>query len=422
MNRKRVRVPNIILITVILLTSVSCSLNKPECQIKHRGNKEPLIIINPPGESGPSEQNGWWMQEQGSNKLWGEFYKYYQSSGNRYLIKVSITGDAKSLSAYKMTITGGVYGKTPLVCDYLSKSSPPAEEPEEPKPAEEPEEAKPATPTSGPIETPTQTPTSTQGPLPTSEGVGRTMISNKDSMNMVYVGEGEFIMGSNDGDNDEKPVHTVYLDAFWIDQTEVTNAQYQQCVTAGACTKPSSVASYTRSSYYGNDSYADYPVIYVFWNQANDYCQWAGRRLPTEAEWEKAARGTDGRTYPWGNTFYGDRVNFCDKNCPFNWKYSSWDDGYEDTAPVGSYPQGASPYGALDMAGNVWEWVADWYSSDYYSQSPNTNPQGPSLGTLRLMRGGSWDADGGFLRTANRYLLNPTDSFDSNGFRCALSR
>lgn len=172
----------------------------------------------------------------------------------------------------------------------------------------------------------------------------------------MYVPAGEFTMGSDNGDADEKPVHTVPLDAFWIDQTEVTNAMYARCVQAGACNSPGSVGSFTRDGYYGDSEFDNYPVIYVSWNDANAYCSWADRRLPTEAEWEKAARGENALVYPWGNNFDGTRVNFCDKNCSFDWADKASDDGYADTATAGSYSNGASPYGALDMAGNVWNW------------------------------------------------------------------
>jgi formylglycine-generating enzyme required for sulfatase activity len=231
---------------------------------------------------------------------------------------------------------------------------------------------------------------------------------------MVYVPAGEFIMGSDEY-SDEQPVHTVYLDAFYIDKTEVTNAKYQQCVEAGNCRAPTTCD--WGEPTYGDASKADHPVVCVNWNDAQAYCAWAGARLPTEAEWEKAARGTDGRMYPWGNTFDGSRVNFCDRNCESNWKDTGADDGYAQTAPVGSYPQGASPYGALDMAGNVWEWVADWH--DDYASSPESNPKGPASGVYRVERGGSWLEDEASLRAAGRDGDVPDGTNNGVGFRCA---
>jgi formylglycine-generating enzyme required for sulfatase activity/predicted Ser/Thr protein kinase len=229
---------------------------------------------------------------------------------------------------------------------------------------------------------------------------------------MVYVPAGEFIMGSDVGGEDEKPVHTVYLDAFCIDKTEVTNAQYRKCVKSGVCNAPSNII-------YDYADYAQHPVVDVGWNDADAYCRWAGKRLPTEAEWEKAARGPDGLVYPWGNKFNGTKLNFADKNTSFDWSDLNWDDGYAGTAPVGSYPDGASPYGALDMAGNVWEWVADWYDSGYYAISPENNPKGPASGDTRVYRGGSWRAEKPLVRAAERERNPPTSAFANVGFRCA---
>jgi formylglycine-generating enzyme required for sulfatase activity len=227
---------------------------------------------------------------------------------------------------------------------------------------------------------------------------------------MVYVPAGEFLMGSTDGDpeagDDEKPQHTAYLDAFWIDQTEVTNAQFRKCVEAGRCQAPTTCD--WGEPTYNDGSKADHPVVCVDWNQANAYCQWAGARLPTEAEWEKAARGEDGRTYPWG-----DSTPACNKA-----QYHGCD-GH--SVPVGSTVAGASPYGALGMAGNVWEWVADWYNSDYYTNSTANNPKGPNSGAFRVLRGGSWYDLWDNVRAADRNYGNPSSRSKAFGFRCASS-
>jgi formylglycine-generating enzyme required for sulfatase activity len=251
---------------------------------------------------------------------------------------------------------------------------------------------------SSPSDTPTPMP---PAPIP---GVGATQTRSADGMTMVYVPAGTFPMGSAASDPDaqyeEKPQHQVTLDAFWIDRTEVTNAQYGRCVEAGTCQK-STLAD--DAAYNG----AGYPVVGVAWQDAADYCRWAGGRLPSEAEWEYAARGLDGRIYPWGDTFDGAKVNATGK-----------DDGYEYTAPVGSFPAGASWIGALDMAGNVWEWTNDWYAS--YPAEPQVNPGGPADGQTRALRGGSWYADPEIVRAAYR----GNDALDlrngSTGFRCAV--
>jgi len=273
---------------------------------------------------------------------------------------------------------------------------------------------------------PTPTPTITMTPTPTAPDIGSTSVSEKDGSVMAFVPAGEFLMGSADSDSlaasDEKPQHTVRLDAFWIDRTEVTNRLYALCVSAGACQPPSSTSSFTLSSYYDEPQFANYPVLYVSWNDAREYCLWAERRLPTEAEWGKAARGTDGRVFPWGSPNVGDfLLNFCDMNCQFEWSTPSINDGYFDTAPVASYINGVSPYGAFDMAGNVWEWVNDWYSEDYYSESPSANPSGPPAGSSRVTRGGGWRSDPTLARAARRNQNSPTDSYAVTGFRCASS-
>ena len=218
----------------------------------------------------------------------------------------------------------------------------------------------------------------------------------------------------------EEPRHDITLDAFWMDQTEVTNRMYAQCVTAGACSLPRDTGSYTRDSYYSDNAYADYPVIYVDWYQAVAYCAWAGRRLPTEAEWEVAARGgLEDQLYPWGDTFDGQLANFCDVNCELEWHHPDQNDGYAETAPVASYP--ANGYGLFDLSGNVWEWVADWYDAGYYSSSPSENPTGPAPSGTRGLRGGAWVNSGDILRVAIRDLESPYNWYRSVGFRCALS-
>jgi len=280
------------------------------------------------------------------------------------------------------------------------------------------------TPVSTELTVATEAPVMTEAPMYASQAptLGSTQVSPKDGMTMMFVPAGEFPMGSPDGigyDN-EHPQHPVYLDAYWIDQTEVTNAMYEMCVDDGKCTDPYSEESSTRPSYFRNSTYRDYPVINVDWFQAKAYCKWVGRELPTEAQWEKAARGTDGRTYPWGNNSpNGNLVNLADSNTSFDWRDDTIDDGYADTAPVGTYPAGKSPSGALDMAGNVWEWVADW-SGDYPSGLV-TNPKGPTGGEFRGLRGGSWGVNADFIRSARRDRLDPDFAYDLIGFRCSLS-
>lgn len=233
----------------------------------------------------------------------------------------------------------------------------------------------------------------------------KTRVSEKDGMVQIFIPAGFFTMGSAvddpQADEDEKPSHEVNLDAFWMDRTEVTNAMYLRCISSGACTPPA------RSIFYSKPEYANHPVIGISWVQAQEYCQWAERRLPTEAEWEKAARGTDGRIYPWGNM--RPTIELANFNHHVN-----------ETVQVGMFENGASPYGVLDMAGNAWEWVADGYQSDFYSHSPEENPISDSPVNRRVLRGGNWDSNQDGIRVTNRFWAFPGRN-DIDGFRCANS-
>ena len=265
------------------------------------------------------------------------------------------------------------------------------------------------------------------------DGLGKTKISTSDHMTLVYVPAGEFLMGSKTGMTDEQPLHKVDLDAYWVDRTEVTNSMYSACVQSGKCDKPSNLV------FYNDPAYANHPVEYVSWTDSVNYCAWVGRRLPTEAEWEKVASWdpytNQQRIYPWGNTYDCRKGNFDDEtemdasllqkdvvNC----------DGYVRSAPVGSYPTGASIYGALDLGGNVWEWVHDAFIEvdpltptiqNYYAISPAKNPQGvdPKITDYRSMRGGSYNFTFGVGRAAYRLWFGLDDSYDGVGFRCAVS-
>jgi formylglycine-generating enzyme required for sulfatase activity len=274
--------------------------------------------------------------------------------------------------------------------------------------------------------------------------VGSQQISLIDGMAMVYVPEGDFQMGSNDGPDTEKPKHTVWVNAFWIDQTEVNNSQFETFIKESRYKTDAEIAewSYVLELSTGKwlkvsganwkhpagptsnlSGLEKHPVSYMSWNDASAYCAWAGRRLPSEAEWEKAARSNDGRVYPWGNQPPGNNLlNFADTNVSLQWADKSSDDGYVFTSPVGHYPEGASPYGALDMAGNVWEWVNDWYDPEYYlSQTVWRNPTGPSTRSGRVLRGGSWYDSGGVTRASFRLGYYPMDGYAYYGFRCAVS-
>ncbi|MBK9054309.1 MAG: SUMF1/EgtB/PvdO family nonheme iron enzyme [Chloroflexi bacterium] len=232
---------------------------------------------------------------------------------------------------------------------------------------------------------------------------GASQVSLADGMGLLFVPAGPFLMGvpADDplADADESPPRTITLDGFWIDQTEVTNGMYERCVQAGVCDPIVT----PRPDYLTEP---DYPVQGVIWPNAAAYCAWVGRRLPTEAEWEKAARGPDGRLYPWGDTSPEQlRVNV-------NFRVG-------DVAPVGTHPDDVSPYGVLDMGGNVLEWVADWYERGYDAAAIH-NPTGPATGIQKVLRGGSWNAQPSNARTTNRFYAFPTRN-DFDGFRCALS-
>jgi len=279
--------------------------------------------------------------------------------------------------------------------------------------------------TTTPSPAPTITVTVTPSPEPTQPNF-LTEVNAKDQAVLVFVAAGKFIMGS-DQENDpyfwgaESPQHEVTLSDYWIYQTEVTNAMYQQCASEKACPIPSQKKSRSVENYYGNAQYGDYPVIYVNWVSAQAYCTWAGGRLPTEAEWEKAARGDqDTRLFPWGSTPALDsQANFCDNGCAQTYAERNKNDGYPDTAPVGSYPEGISPYGAFDMAGNVWEWVFDWFQPTY-SAAPVENPVGPASSKYRTIRGGSWGNPSDGVRIVQRDGVRPDLSLDTLGFRCVL--
>lgn len=301
-------------------------------------------------------------------------------------------------------------------------------------------------------------PLTTAGPSGQPQQEPAPTILGQDGAEMVLVPVGAFIMGSAPDDiasllnrhpkaksallKDESPRHQVLLDAFYIDTHEVTNARFSQFVQStgyrtqaeregggrvrtGAKTWGQVPDASWRAPRGQGSSMAGleaHPVVQVSWHDAKAYCAWAGKRLPTEAEWEKAARGTDGRLYPWGHQIDGTRVNFCDRKCPFEWKDDSVDDGYSSTAPVGSYEAGKSPYGAYDMAGNVWEWVADWYDARYYQRSPARNPQGPTSGTQIGVRGGSWLYAALASRAPVRAGVPPDRRNDNIGLRCVQAQ
>jgi formylglycine-generating enzyme required for sulfatase activity len=221
---------------------------------------------------------------------------------------------------------------------------------------------------------------------------------------MALVPAGEFSMGSLRGDPDEQPARKVYVDAFFMDKYQTSVGKYGTFLEATAREAPADWDVMNKSMHQKR------PVVNVDWTDADAYCKWAGKRLPTEAEWEKAARGTDGRTYPWGNELPTD--------FHANMKKEIWNNHVVLT-PVGMFENGKSPYGIYDMAGNVWEWVSDWYSQDYYKVGPLKNPTGPSTGSYKVVRGGSWGSSPKDLRSSDRESRLPSFGGLGTGFRCA---
>ena len=268
---------------------------------------------------------------------------------------------------------------------------------------------------------PTKTNLPTSTPEPTTD-ISNTRLRKIDGMEQVLIPGGSFTMGSDFDEEREKPQHTVWLDTYWIDKFEVTNAQYAICVSAGACDSPDYRNSLTQDRYYGNANFENFPVLFVSWYDATNYCGWVGGRLPTEAEWEKAARGDqDARMFPWGDNFASNYANLCDQNCTMSWKNRDYDDGFIDTAPVTDFPDGISQFGAMNMSGNVCEWVADWYKADYFFIKQDwSEPTGPTSGSTRVIKGGSWYDDTDILRVSARYGFDPIKSFYDVGFRCVI--
>ena len=296
-----------------------------------------------------------------------------------------------------------------------------------PVPTATPEPTATPSPTPEPTLAPTETtvPTPTDTPMPVS---GDTRVSPIDGMVQIFIEAGEFLMGSTDNEAIQRieggraypeiPQHINSTGEYWIDQFEVSNAQYALCVAAGVCTAPYLPKSETRESYFGNPEFDNYPVIWVSWYMATDYCEWAGRRLPTEAEWEKAARGTEGLKYPWGNELTDNPpANFCDTNCGRTIANHKYDDGYPDTAPVDSFPGGVSPYGLFNMSGNVWEWTSTIIEP--YPYDPDDGREDPDVWKERVWRGGPWTNGYWWLRSSVRYRSIPTYWYVNLGFRCA---
>lgn len=227
-------------------------------------------------------------------------------------------------------------------------------------------------------------------------------VSEIDGMILLFVPSGEFMMGKSVGNGfDYSPEHKVVLKDFWIDALEVTNEQYRLCVESNYCSSPDEI-----NWMYDLSLFKHYPVVYVSWYQAEEYCHWAGRTLPTEAEWEKASRGTQSSFYPWGN----ERPNS---------DLANFGNGIGMPVASGTYPNGASIFGAINMTGNVREWVLDWYNPTYYLRSPQSDPQGSPQGLARSLRGGGFNDPIDRLMAFNRFSHEPESPGYNRGFRCS---
>jgi len=261
-------------------------------------------------------------------------------------------------------------------------------------------------PTAAPTLIPTPTLLSTPLPVPADPENAPPVYNPVNNMELAYIPAGEFLMGSNPYDHDldenELPQHSVYLDAFWISKTQVTNAMFTACVNSGICKYS---ASLTTNPHYLDSLYANHPVVYVSWEMAQTYCHWTGGSLPTEAEWEKAARGTDGARYAWGE----ERPRL---------KFVNAGNEYGTTSIVGSFPYGVSTYGVFDMGGNVREWVSDWFDPAYYQYTPDRNPMGPETGDKKVLKGASFSDDIRYCRPSNRLAHEPVSPGNVRGFRC----
>lgn len=300
----------------------------------------------------------------------------------------------------------------------------------------EPTKNEPSPPTAQAVPAPTDFPadsTPTYPALPTTPK--ENWVRPKDDMMMVYIPAGNFRIGSTMDEVEEGiqlcqqfyspcnrwfyereyPPHTVYLDDYWIDLTEISNAQYRLCVETGFCREPLTCKKGTPT--YTDPEKTDHPVVCVAWEDARTYCEWAGARLPTEAEWEFASRGPAASIFPWGDEYDGSKLNYCDINCDQSHADERFEDHYPLTAPVGSFPSGASWAGVLNLGGNVSEWTNDWFTE--YSDESATNPTGAEQGDKKLIKGCNWFFHPTYCRSALRPAITPDTRFDYVGFRCA---